>query len=81
MAATAMEMTRLVLRQATDGPETLPDEPVTCEGDNEFDGRIGTRISAIFVILVASSFGKYNTSTSLRPLTMLRRHVPCFRQT
>jgi zinc transporter 1/2/3 len=58
MATTAMQMARLVLRQETEGPETLPDEPVSCEGSNEYDGRMGTRISAIFVILVASAFGE-----------------------
>lgn len=29
-----------------------------CSTGNDFDGRIGVRISAIFVILVGSSFGK-----------------------
>jgi zinc transporter 1/2/3 len=29
----------------------------TCETGNEFDGRIGLRISSIFVILVGSTFG------------------------
>lgn len=30
-----------------------------CESDNEYDGRMGVRISAIFVILVTSAFGSY----------------------
>ncbi|USP82398.1 Zinc-regulated transporter 2 [Curvularia clavata] len=29
----------------------------SCEGSNEYDGRMGIRISSIFVILVASTFG------------------------
>ena len=29
-----------------------------CQTNNGYDGRIGLRISAIFVILVGSSFGK-----------------------
>ncbi|EMD65612.1 hypothetical protein GGP41_010483 [Bipolaris sorokiniana] len=29
----------------------------SCEGSNEYDGRMGVRISSIFVILVASTFG------------------------
>ena len=30
---------------------------VTCGGANEYDGRLGVRISAIFVILVGSMAG------------------------
>ncbi len=33
--------------------------PPVCMPDNEYDGRIGLRISAIFVILIGSVFGKY----------------------
>ncbi|KNG47257.1 membrane zinc transporter [Stemphylium lycopersici] len=53
MAAAALDMASLVLRQA----DTLPEAPVTCGGSNEYDGRMGVRISSIFAILVASSFG------------------------
>jgi hypothetical protein len=30
----------------------------TCQADNEYDGRIGVRISAIFVIGITALFGK-----------------------
>lgn len=33
------------------------DAPVVCDGGNEYDGRMGARISSIFVILVCGSFG------------------------
>lgn len=56
MAATALEIARLVLR---DGAEA---EPVACAGSNDYDGRMGARISSAFVILVASTFGEYNTT-------------------
>ncbi|KAI4617265.1 hypothetical protein J4E80_005464 [Alternaria sp. BMP 0032] len=56
MASTALDIARLVLRQ-DEGAESQPEEVITCGGDNEYDGRMGTRISSIFVILVASSFG------------------------
>jgi len=57
MAATALDIARLVLR---DGAE---EEPVACSGSNDYNGRMGARISSIFVILVASTFGKYNNTT------------------
>ncbi|CAN9330437.1 unnamed protein product [Alternaria alternata] len=56
MASTAFDIARLVLRK-DQGAETQPDEVITCGSDNEYDGRMGTRISSIFVIMVASSFG------------------------
>jgi zinc transporter 1/2/3 len=59
MASTAFDIARLVLRQ-DQGAETQPDEVITCGSDNEYDGRMGTRISSIFVIMVASSFGTCN---------------------
>lgn len=31
-----------------------------CSSDNEYDGRIGLRVSSIFVILVGSTFGESN---------------------
>jgi zinc transporter 1/2/3 len=37
--------------------ENLPRDAPTCEPGNEFDGRMGLRISSIFVILVGSMFG------------------------
>jgi zinc transporter 1/2/3 len=50
-----MEVARLVLRQEGDSE---PEELVTCSGSNDYDGRMGVRISAIFVILVGSLWGK-----------------------
>ncbi|CAA9965243.1 hypothetical protein CFE70_009050 [Pyrenophora teres f. teres 0-1] len=50
--ATALEVARLVLRQSAEA-----EEPVVCSSSNDYDGRMGVRISSIFVILVASSFG------------------------
>ncbi|KAL8749879.1 MAG: hypothetical protein Q9184_006632, partial [Pyrenodesmia sp. 2 TL-2023] len=59
------ELTRVVARQvapsaiitsaATSAAAGTPE--LSCEGGNEFDGRLGVRISAIFVILVGSLFG------------------------
>lgn len=53
-----MEFTRLALRQvveggADEGEGTVP----KCGGGNEYDGRMGLRISAVFVILIGSMFG------------------------
>ena len=31
-----------------------------CPTDNDFDGRMGVRVSAIFVILVGSFLGEYS---------------------
>ena len=62
MASTAFEIARLVLRQ-DQGEETQPGEVITGGSDNEYDGRMGTRVSSIFVIMVASSFGMYNNPT------------------
>jgi zinc transporter 1/2/3 len=59
MASTALQIARLVLRQ-DEGAETQPEEVITCSSDNEYDGRMGIRISSIFVIMVASGFGMYN---------------------
>lgn len=43
----------LLLRRAEDGEEAAP----ACETGNGFDGSIGLRVSALFVILITSSFG------------------------
>jgi zinc transporter 1/2/3 len=57
MDAATMEVARLILRQESTLPETTPDESITCSGSNDYDGRMGIRISAIFVILAGSTFG------------------------
>ena len=62
MDTAAIEFTRLVLRQDTQAPETLPntdsEQQVACVSKNDYDGRMGIRISAIFVILVGSTLGQ-----------------------
>jgi hypothetical protein len=55
MDAAAMEVARLVLRQDA-GSEA--DAKPACAGSNDYDGRMGVRISSIFVILVGSLWGK-----------------------
>lgn len=54
MDTAAMNVARLVLRQASDDSA---ETPVVCEGGNSYDGRTGVRISSIFVILLGSLFG------------------------
>lgn len=52
-----MDIARLVLRRE----ELLPapeNETSGCDSGNEYDGRLGVRISAIFVILVGSTIGQ-----------------------
>ncbi|KAL8936202.1 MAG: hypothetical protein Q9216_005055 [Gyalolechia sp. 2 TL-2023] len=55
------ELTRVVARQVAPSAiiSSAAAEPSegSCDAGNEFDGRIGLRISAIFVILVGSLFG------------------------
>lgn len=53
MASSVLEA--LVRRQE----DTEGDVPVTCGGGNEYDGRMGLRISAIFVILVGATLGAW----------------------
>jgi len=45
----------LLLRRAEEGEEAAP----ACETGNGYDGSIGLRVSALFVILITSSFGNY----------------------
>ncbi|KAL8661735.1 MAG: hypothetical protein Q9168_008355 [Polycauliona sp. 1 TL-2023] len=55
------EVTRVIARQVEAAAATTAaaatDKPVACDAGNDFDGRIGVRISAIFVILIGSLFG------------------------
>ncbi|KAL1611522.1 low-affinity Zn(2+) transporter zrt2 [Nothophoma quercina] len=67
MDAAAMEVARLVLRQ--EGAEA--DTPVTCDPGNEYDGRMGVRISSIFVILVGSLWGAVFPTFAKRSRTKL----------
>lgn len=50
------EFVDLVVRQATAGDTTDEARPV-CGGSNEYDGRMGLRIAAVFVVLIGASFG------------------------
>lgn len=56
--ALPLEIARLVLRQAEEAAEEEP-SPGNCISQNDYDGRMGLRISSIFVILVGSTFGTY----------------------
>lgn len=51
---TTVGLLRLVARQNV--PDTVT---VDCDSGNDYDGRIGVRISAIFVILVGSFLGAW----------------------
>lgn len=66
-----LEVARLVLRD--DEPS-----PGHCITQNDYDGRLGIRISSIFVILVGSVFGRYCKMRveSNDPLTHTRRRLP-----
>ncbi|KFY03219.1 hypothetical protein V490_00249 [Pseudogymnoascus sp. VKM F-3557] len=59
MAAIFQRTAHLLTRQASaEIEDPLAGTPGHCDTGNEFDGRLGLRISAIFVILVGSAFGK-----------------------
>ncbi|RPB01157.1 ZIP zinc/iron transport family [Choiromyces venosus 120613-1] len=51
----AMEFASLALRQA--GNDEAGEAAPRCGGGNSYDGRMGLRISAVFVILLGSTFG------------------------
>ncbi|KAL8691102.1 MAG: hypothetical protein Q9218_003595 [Villophora microphyllina] len=59
--ATLQEVTRVVARQVAPSAiitgAAVATSSVSCDAGNEFDGRLGVRISTIFVILVGSLFG------------------------
>ncbi|KAF2654135.1 low-affinity zinc ion transporter-like protein [Lophiostoma macrostomum CBS 122681] len=50
---TAMDLARLLVRQADDEEPS----PGNCISSNEYDGRMGVRISSVFVILIGSTLG------------------------
>jgi zinc transporter 1/2/3 len=52
-----MELARFVVRQAEEAVEGEA-APEACSTANDFDGRMGIRISSIFVILIGSTLGK-----------------------
>ncbi|KAF2192320.1 low-affinity zinc ion transporter-like protein [Zopfia rhizophila CBS 207.26] len=54
--AAPLELARLLVRQVEEA--ATEEEPApACSVDNEYDGRMGIRISAIFVILIGSMLG------------------------
>ena len=59
----AVEIAYLVARQAAATNETstndLTGTPGHCDSSNAYDGKLGLRISAIFVILIGSLCGEY----------------------
>lgn len=74
----ALGVAHLVLRQdsAESGasgsvPEDLIGTPGYCDTSNEYDGRMGVRISSIFVILVGSLLGKYSSPLPRKFFQML----------
>ena len=56
-----LQLATLVARQesADEATTTVPliGQPGFCDTGNEYDGNLGVRISAVFVILVTSLFG------------------------
>lgn len=56
-----MDLARFVVRQAAEEAEATPGK---CESNNEYDGRMGLRISAIFVILLGSTLGAFSHTYS-----------------
>jgi solute carrier family 39 (zinc transporter), member 1/2/3 len=51
-------LVNLLSRQSEDQDNPIP----KCDAGNEYDGRLGLRISAILVILVGSAFGEFLTA-------------------
>lgn len=47
---------------ATSGVDSQP----SCDGDNEYNGQLGVRVSAIFVILVGSLLGMSESKDEVR---------------
>ncbi|CBX95093.1 hypothetical protein IAQ61_009800 [Plenodomus lingam] len=68
MESVALNAARLVLRQDAGEPPV-----VECETANEYDGRMGIRISSIFVILIGSMWGAVFPVFAKR---MRSRYVP-----
>lgn len=51
------EYSLVVARDVITTPDASEDSGSSCSATNDYDGRMGARISSIFVILVAGSFG------------------------
>ena len=57
-ARLAQDFALLVARQSS--PEASPNTvTISCDNGNEYDGKLGARISSIFVILVGSFLGAW----------------------
>ena len=54
-------LVRQALATAVATPSAQPTMPA-CDRGNDYDGRIGLRVSAIFVILIGSCFGKFRNN-------------------
>lgn len=64
MSTTVIEFANLVLRQSTEDPTQIAvDAPPACGGGNSYNGRMGLRISSVFVILIGSTFGRSSSSS------------------
>ena len=63
LVAVAKVGVRGTLPSASAAAATLTAQ-LACTTDNEFDGRMGLRVSAIFVILFGSIFGKFSVRAS-----------------
>lgn len=64
MSTAVVEFASLALRQAAEEPGVV-DAPPSCGGGNTYNGRMGLRISSVFVILVGSTLGKLSSVSSL----------------
>lgn len=58
MSTAIVELASLVLRQSTEEPAADLDAPPACGGGNSYDGRMGLRVSSVFVILIGSTLGR-----------------------
>lgn len=72
MSTAIVELAHLVLRQSTEEPVVDPEAPPACGGGNSYDGRLGLRISSVFVILVGSTFGRSKLTMDLLLIELTR---------
>ena len=70
MMPEAQAVVKFVARQAYQAAVATPAAATStakpaCDTKNDYDGRIGLRVSAIFVILIGSTFGRLSKSIIL----------------